>query len=78
MSNTKAMEPYSEASECQEEEEVPGRLCILTDNIKGILFPKKECNDDGNKPLREHDIFTKWRDKFSVFIEKIQKVFKNK
>ena len=76
MSNTKAMELHREESECQDEEEIPGRLCVLTDNIKGILFPRKECSDDGNEPLRERDIFTKWRDRIRVFIEKIQKVFK--
>ncbi len=75
MSNAKAMDPHIEESLCHddsEEEKKSGRICVLTDNIKEMLFPPKECNDDDNEPLRHQDLVTKFTDILKNLLRQIK------
>lgn len=76
MSNTKAMDPHVEENRCHDEKEKNGKICILTDNIKQMLFPPKECDDDGNEPLRHRDLVTKFVDMVKVVWKKIKERLK--
>jgi len=79
MSNTKAMDPHVEENRCHDEledEERSGKICVLTDNIKQMLFPPKECDDDGNEPLRHRDLVTKFVDTLKLLWENMKERLK--
>ena len=67
MSNAKAMDPHKEERRCEEDIDTPSRMCIITDNIKRMLFPPRRCDDDGNYVLRHRDVFTKMFDTLKVW-----------
>jgi flagellar motility protein MotE (MotC chaperone) len=49
MSNAKAMDPKDDEELCEddEEDEKDGLLCVLTNNLKSLLFPrsKRKCDE---------------------------------
>ena len=66
MSNTKAMDPDF-GQICEEDvTEKDGALCVLTENIKNLLFPKRECETGKEKVVRV------CRSKLCEWVEKVK------